>query len=236
MDTPSPSGAEPSMRRSAMGLLALVLLVPVLLFATAGTLAWPMAWAYVALSTAGTGAAYFIVARLSPDTLRERARGFSAEGVQPWDRLLLPLVIWSSVLMLVVAGLDHRMGWSSLGSVGWRAVAFVPAAAGYALTSWGMAENRFFSGTVRIQTDRGHTVVSSGPYRLVRHPGYAGSVLATVCVPVILGSWWAFVPAGVAITALVIRTSLEDRMLREELDGYQAFAERTRWRLIPGIW
>lgn len=114
--------------------------------------------------------------------------------------------------------------------------AFVPAVAGYALTAWAMVENRFFSGTVRIQTDRGHTVISSGPYRLVRHPGYAGSVLATVCVPVILGSWWTFVPAGVAIASLVARTGLEDRMLRSELEGYAAFAERTRWRLIPGVW
>lgn len=224
------------MRRSAMGLVGLVLLVPVLLFAAAGTVSWPMAWAYVALSTAGTGVAHFLVAWLSPDTLRERARGFNAEGVQPWDRLLLPVVIWSSVLILVVAGLDHRFGWSPLTSVGWQAAAFVPAAAGYTLTSWAMAENRFFSGTVRIQSDRGHAVVSSGPYRLVRHPGYAGSVLATICVPVILGSLWAFAPAGVAVAALVARTALEDRMLQEELPGYDAFASRTRWRLVPRIW
>ena len=236
MSTPSPSTGESHVRRSALSLLALVLLVPVLLFATAGTLAWPMAWAYVALSTAGTAIAHFLVARLSPDTLRERARGFNAEGVQPWDRVLLPVVIWSSVLILVVAGLDHRLGWSSLGSVGWQAAAFVPAAAGYTLTSWAMAENRFFSGTVRIQTDRGHTVVSRGPYRLMRHPGYAGSVLATICVPVILGSWWAFAPAGVAVAALVVRPFLEDQTLREELEGYEAFTSRTRRRLIPGIW
>lgn len=235
---PNPQTAEGShqLLRSALGLLALVLLVPILLFATAGTLWWPMGWVYVALSTAGTGAAHFLVARTSPDTLRERARGFNAEGVQSWDRRLLPLVLWSSVLILVVAGLDHRFGWSHAGSTRSQLAALVPAAAGYALTSWAMVTNRFFSGTVRIQTDRGHTVVSGGPYRLVRHPGYAGSVLATIFVPLILGSWWAFVPAGIAVGTLVARTALEDRMLLTGLEGYAAFAGRTRYRLVPGVW
>jgi protein-S-isoprenylcysteine O-methyltransferase Ste14 len=99
-----------------------------------------------------------------------------------------------------------------------------------------MVENRFFSGTVRIQTDREHVVVSGGPYRLVRHPGYAGSLLATICVPVVLGSWWAWVPACVSVAALVVRTALEDRVLRRELDGYAAYAARTRHRLVPGVW
>jgi protein-S-isoprenylcysteine O-methyltransferase Ste14 len=236
MSSPLPSAGPPPMLRSALALLSLVLLVPVLLFATAGTVAWPMAWAYIALSTLGTAASRLAVARTNPDTLAERARGFQAEGVQSWDLWLLPVVLWSSVLILAVAGLDHRFGWSTLGSARCQVAAFLPAAAGYAITTSAMVANRFFSGTVRIQTDRGHTVVSSGPYRLVRHPGYAGSVLATVCVPVILGSWWAFVPAGVAITALIVRTALEDRMLRSKLEGYAAFTEQTRYRLIPGVW
>jgi len=214
----------------------LVLFTPALLFATAGTLAWPMGWAYVALATVGTGAAHLLVGWRHPDTLEERARGFHAEGVQSWDRRLLPLVIWSSVLMLAVAGLDHRFGWSAIASPWLQVAALVPAAAGYVLAAWAMLENRFFSGTVRIQTDRGHTVVSSGPYRLVRHPGYAGSVLATICVPLILGSWWAFVPAGIAVVAIALRTALEDGVLRRELDGYEAFAHRTRRRLVPGVW
>jgi protein-S-isoprenylcysteine O-methyltransferase Ste14 len=230
----------PTARRSALrnsiGVLALVVLVPALLFTAAGTLAWPMGWTYVALATAGTGVTHFLVARRNPDTLQERARGFRAEGVQRWDRRLLPVVIWSSVLILVVAGLDHRLGWSVVGERWVQGAALVPAIAGYVLTGWAMVENRFFSGTVRIQTDRGHVVVSSGPYRLVRHPGYAGSLLATMSVPVILGSWWTFLPAGVAIAALVARTALEDRMLRRELNGYEAFVAHTPWRLIPGVW
>jgi protein-S-isoprenylcysteine O-methyltransferase Ste14 len=228
--------ARSSVLRSSIGILVLIILVPAILFAAAGTLAWPMGWAYVALATAGTGVTHLLVARRNPDTLQERARGFRAEGIQRWDRRLLPTVIWSSVLILIVAGLDHRLGWSGVAVMRVQEAALVPAVAGYVLTGWAMVENRFFSGTVRIQADRGHVVVSSGPYRLVRHPGYAGSILATIFVPVILGSWWAFLPAGVAVAGLVARTALEDRMLRRELNGYEAFASRTRWRLFPGVW
>jgi len=230
------SDGHPSLFRSLIGVLVLLVFVPTLLFVAAGTVRWPMGWAYVVLSTVGTGVTHLLVARRNPDTLHERARGFRAEGTRPWDRRLLPVLIWSSVLTLVVAGLDHRFGWSHLGSSSTQLAALAPAAAGYALTGWAMVENRFFSGTVRIQTDREHTVVSSGPYRLVRHPGYAGSLLATICVPAVLGSCWAWVPAGVSAAALVMRAALEDRVLRRELDGYEAYAARTRHRLVPGVW
>jgi protein-S-isoprenylcysteine O-methyltransferase Ste14 len=214
----------------------LLVLVPALLFGAAGTVAWAMGWAYVALSTAGTATPHLLVARKNPDTLQERARGFRAEGTRSWDRRLLPVLIWSSVLTLVVAGVDHRFGWSGFESVPLQAAALGLAAVGYALTGWSLVENPFFSGTVRIQTDRGHAVVSTGPYRLIRHPGYAGSLLATVCVPVALGSWWAYLPASVSLAALVARTALEDQVLLSELEGYRAFAARTRRRLVPGAW
>ncbi len=230
------SVARPSTLRSLIGVLVLLIVVPALLFGAAGTLAWPMAWAYVALSTVGTVVPHLLLARRSPDTLHERARGFRAEGTRPWDRKLLPILIWSSVLTLVAAGLDHRYAWSGFESAPVQLVALAIAAVGYVLTGWAMVTNRFFSGTVRIQADRGHVVVSTGPYRFVRHPGYAGSLLATVCVPVALGAWWAFVPAGVSAAALVTRTALEDGVLRRELDGYETFVTRTHSRLIPGVW
>ncbi|HZD04039.1 MAG TPA: isoprenylcysteine carboxylmethyltransferase family protein, partial [Longimicrobiales bacterium] len=172
----------------------------------------------------------------NPDTLEERARGFRAEGTRAWDRRLLPVVIRGSVAILVAAGLDHRFSWSVPPPPPSRGVALLLATTGYVLTGWAMAENRFFSGTVRIQRDRGHGVVSSGPYRLVRHPGYAGSLLGTLCVPIVLGSWWALAPAGLVSLALVLRTALEDDLLRTELEGYEAFAGRTRYRLVPGVW
>ncbi len=222
--------------RNAIGLLALVLLVPVLLFAAAGTVSWPMAWAYVVVSAIGSVGSRLIVAWKNPDTLEERARGLHAEGAQPWDRWLLPALLWGAVLTLIVAGLDHRFGGPGITSLPLQIGALALAAAGYVLASWAMAVNRFFSSTVRIQSDRGHTVVSSGPYQLVRHPGYVGSLLATLTVPVILGSAWAFVPAVLTAVAIVVRTGLEDRFLRAELEGYRAYAERTRWRVVWGVW
>lgn len=228
--------SRPSVLRSSVGVLFLLLFVPALLFGAAGTLAWPMGWAYVALSTVGTAVPHLLVAQRHPDVLRERARGFKADNVESWDRRILPILIWSSVLTLIVAGVDHRLGWSPTPKWRLQPAALVPAAVGYALTGWAMVTNRFFSGTVRIQADRGHEVVSSGPYRMVRHPGYAGSLIATLSVPLVLGSWWTYVPATAAAAALIVRTALEDAMLRRELTGYSEYARGTRHRLVPGVW
>lgn len=99
-----------------------------------------------------------------------------------------------------------------------------------------MRSNRFFSSIVRIQTERGHVVQSGGPYRFVRHPGYVGMTLTQVAYPVLLGTWWAYVPTGLATLLLVVRTALEDRLLRRELAGYGEYAARVRFRLLPGVW
>jgi protein-S-isoprenylcysteine O-methyltransferase Ste14 len=108
--------------------------------------------------------------------------------------------------------------------------------ASYAFSSWALIENRFFSSVVRIQKERDHQVVSSGPYRWVRHPGYAGALWLYLATPLFLDSVWAFIPAVLLMAVLVIRTRLEDRTLQEELDGYREYAQRVRYRLFPGIW
>jgi protein-S-isoprenylcysteine O-methyltransferase Ste14 len=107
---------------------------------------------------------------------------------------------------------------------------------GYSLFSWAMATNAYFSARVRIQADRGHQVVSDGPYRLVRHPGYAGVLPFAIALPVMLGSLWALVPGLVLVVSVVGRTALEDQTLLRDLDGYAAYAERVRFRLVPGVW
>ena len=107
---------------------------------------------------------------------------------------------------------------------------------GMGLFDWAMLSNRFFSGTVRIQEDRGHTVVADGPYRVVRHPGYVGMIVMFVLPPLVLGSLWALIPAGLAALATVIRTALEDKTLQVELPGYAEYAQRTRYRLLPRVW
>ena len=136
----------------------------------------------------------------------------------------------------MVAGLDALFGWSSTFSVPLKILALIIIMAGYALGSYALIENRFFSVMVRLQTDRGHQVVSSGPYRWMRHPGYAGSLWSNLAVPLFLDAPWAFLPAAFLMIVLVIRTSLEDRTLQDELSGYRDYAKRVRYRLLPGVW
>jgi protein-S-isoprenylcysteine O-methyltransferase Ste14 len=177
------------------------------------------------------------VARLSPDTLKERARFASVGGVQPGDRALVLIVAMiGPMTVLLVAGLDHRFGWSGPVAAWVQAAAVGCALAGAAIATWAMAANPFFSAVARIQADRGHRVISAGPYRWVRHPGYSSSILATFAIPLLLASLWGLVPAALTALAIIIRTAREDRMLRHGLRGYEAYAATTRWRLVPGIW
>ena len=107
---------------------------------------------------------------------------------------------------------------------------------GFGVFLWAMAANAFFAEGVRIQEERGHTVATGGPYRLVRHPGYVGAILSMGATPFLLGSWWALVPAGLGVGGYLLRTALEDRTLQEELPGYREYTHQTRYRLLPGIW
>ena len=142
--------------------------------------------------------------------------------------LMFPLVI--------VAGLDHRFGWSPVFPLWLIVIGFILISLGYAFAVWALAENRFFSSVVRIQTDRGHVVCDSGPYRIVRHPGYAGNILPLLGIVLALSSVWTLIPATVALIITVIRTALEDQTLQEELPGYRDYARRVRYRLIQGIY
>ena len=144
---------------------------------------------------------------------------------------------WLALALInpVVAGLDERFDWSSMSEVTLYGGA-VLLAVGAVLATWAMVENEYFEQFVRVQTDRAHRVVTTGPYRIVRHPGYVGAILGALATPLMLGTWWAFVPAGAVALLFIIRTILEDRILDKELEGYQAYAQRTRYRLLPGIW
>ena len=117
-----------------------------------------------------------------------------------------------------------------------RLIALLAFALGLAFAVWAMLANKFFTKFVKIQTDRKHTVITNGPYAYVRHPGYAGSTLAFISLPVALGSLLALLPAFAGLSLWIVRTYLEDRTLHKELDGYSQYASRVRWRLIPGIW
>jgi protein-S-isoprenylcysteine O-methyltransferase Ste14 len=139
-------------------------------------------------------------------------------------------------LEIPIAALDAgRMGWSAVPL--WVVlVGYVLLISGIAVTTWAQAVNAFFEPGVRIQTERAQRVITSGPYRFVRHPGYTAAIAMFIAIPLALASWWALLPAALAIALLVVRTGLEDGLLRAELSGYADYAHRTRYRLVPGIW
>jgi protein-S-isoprenylcysteine O-methyltransferase Ste14 len=140
------------------------------------------------------------------------------------------------MVMWIVAGLDLRYGWLSGITPSAQIAALLIVIAGYALVVWATGTNAFFSQVVRIQTERGHTVISSGPYRYVRHPAYVGMILLVLGAPIMLGSWWALLPGGLSALLVVLRTALEDRTLQADLAGYREYAGRVRYRLLPGVW
>ena len=157
-------------------------------------------------------------------------------GTKKWDKAILAVLVGAGPLVLfIVAGLDFRRHGSRFGPaaiVAGLAVALI----GLAVTAMAMHANRFFSTTVRIQTERGHAVVSSGPYAIVRHPGYVGMFLSYAAMPFAIGSAWALWPTMPLLVLLLVRTGLEDRTLRAELPGYAEYAARIRYRLLPGLW
>jgi protein-S-isoprenylcysteine O-methyltransferase Ste14 len=178
-----------------------------------------------------------VVWKRSPDTLRERARFASQETTQSWDRILVLIVgLVGPAVTVVVAGLDERLGWSGAVPLAGQIMAALAVAGSCGLAGWAMVVNPFFSAVARLQGDRGQWVVTAGPYRYMRHPSYAGAVVAPVALPFMLDAVWALMPAAGMVAGVAVPTALEDGMLREGLDGYEGYAEQTPYRLIPGVW
>lgn len=209
-------------------------LIPLILFLPAGRLDWYEGWLFLLGFLSAVGALAIWGYRTRPELMRERTQ--AGENVKPWDRLILGIYTLLLIVMLVVAGLDSgRFGWSDP-PLFLRIMAWIGLLLGFSLVWWTMVVNPFLSEQVRIQNNRGHQVVSGGPYKFVRHPMYDGVILAILCVPIILGSYWALIPASLIIFLFILRTALEDRTLQEELPGYRDYAEDVRYRLIPYIW
>jgi protein-S-isoprenylcysteine O-methyltransferase Ste14 len=206
------------------------------LFISSGRLNWVMAWAYLGVSLAGQCVIGLILIPNNPELVAERTR-IERDTARAWDRPLTGIVsLFGPVATLIVAGLDVRFSWSPPIQRPIQLVALAVAVLGTFLTDWAMASNRFFYGFVRIRKDRGHTVATGGPYRAVRHPGYAGAILFALATPLLLGALWAFIPAGLTVCAFIVRTALEDKTLQDELDGYKDYTQQTRYRLLPGVW
>lgn len=207
------------------------------LFISAGRLQWWEGWAYTSMSLVVLVLSRSLILLKNPDMVRERVEAGQRENVKAWDKILLPsTAIYGPLVSWIIAGLDERFGLTPDLPDTIQIIALVVIFLGSMVGTWAMVVNRFFSSHVRIQTDRGHSVVNAGPYRVVRHPGYAGSILAWIAAPVFFSSYWVAIPSIVVITLTIIRSSLEDRTLQEELPGYREYTERVRYRLLPGIW
>jgi protein-S-isoprenylcysteine O-methyltransferase Ste14 len=200
------------------------------LFASAGRIDLPWFWAVLALHATMLLAG---VPFMDPDLRKERVQPGPGGRSRRIRLLALPMLLGH----LVVAGLDvGRFGWSGPVPVVVQAIGLAGYAAGMGLSLWAMAANRFFSPVVRIQAERGHRLVSTGPYALLRHPGYTGMIVASLCGGVALGSWWSLLPLAPFVGMFLWRTAMEDRFRHEGLEGYAGYAGRVRYRLVPGLW
>ena len=223
--------------REIVGALATFLLIPFVPLLAAGDWSWRQGWLYAFITIGMSILSRVLVYKKAPDLIKERSTYTSAEGVKPWDKKLVPwIAIYLPLVTLIVAGLNERFGWLPEVPLWLSWVSLVVILLGYAFGIWAMLSNPFFSAVVRIQTDRGHVTVEAGPYRYVRHPGYSSGIFTWLAIPLLLGSFWALIPAVVACGLTVLRTKLEDQTLIEELSGYREYTQRTRYRLLPGVW
>ena len=223
--------------KDVIPMLLYFLLLPVAPFLAAGTIDWPAAWAYTVFTLVLLVLSRVLAARLDPGLIHERAHYYEHKDVQPWDKVLVPLVgQFGPLSVLVVAGLNRRFDWPPSIPALVQVIGGLMVVAGYAFSTWAMVVNRFFGAMVRIQSDRGHAVVTAGPYRFVRHPGYAGAIVAFFGIALALESAWALVPAALTSLLVILRAGLEDRFLMQRLDGYYDYAARVTYRLLPGVW
>lgn len=210
-----------------------VAITSVCLFGSVGRLDWLNAWVLLGLNFVASIVTTALLWR-NPELLAERS---NMKAGKSWDKAIVGIVVLLGPMATwITAGLDTRFHWSD----GMPPLAFivgvVVAVLAAALIAWAMRSNKFFSSVVRIQKDRGHVVVTGGPYRFVRHPGYTGMSVFTLATPLILNSRWAFAPAMATAATAVLRTALEDRTLHNELDGYADYARRVKYKLVPVIW
>ncbi len=222
--------ARPVIRRMLQVVLTYLLLAAIL-FLSSGDLAWVWAWAYLGV---GLGILIINVLVLPAELIAER--GQPRDNVKRWDKVLTSIGGLLSLAVPIVAGLDRRYEWSAQLVPAIHLIGLAFFALGQGLFTWAMASNEYFSTVVRIQMERGHTVATGGPYRHIRHPGYVGYSVSFLAMSLALGSLWAVIPGALVACLLVVRTSLEDRTLRDELPGYEQYSEQVRYRLLPGVW
>lgn len=222
--------------KSVIGMAVILILLPLILFVASGKIDWWEAWVMAIIVDASMIISRLIIITKHPDLAIERANYGKGAGVKSWDRVIMPINSVLGILIWVSAGLDKRFAASPKLPLWLELGAFALLIGGYFVSSWALIVNRFFSADARIQSDRGQYVIENGPYRIVRHPGYAGGMLVYLMMPLALGALWAFIPVVLSTILTGMRTLLEDRMLQAELPGYTEYTKKTKYRLFPGLW
>jgi protein-S-isoprenylcysteine O-methyltransferase Ste14 len=211
-----------------------ILLMLALFFIPAGTFHWPEAWLFILFYLAAVGGVFIWLKKKSPSLFKERLA--RKKEAKKWDKTLMMVYSFLLVALLIVPGLDAvRFRWSDVPFI-LKGLGFAGLIPGLIFAFWAMRENAFASDVVRIQKDRGHTVCTTGPYRYIRHPMYVGVILVMLFFPLSVGSLYAYIPASVIIILFILRTSLEDKALQQELPGYKEYSRKVRHRLVPGVW
>jgi protein-S-isoprenylcysteine O-methyltransferase Ste14 len=233
---PSPQAHPGLMRKFIRRTTISLLLLGVVLFGSAGTLRWQAAWVYLAFAAAISFPGGFWLARHDPGLLKERLGSLIQRGQKGWDKLLMVVMLTLWLSWLVLMGLDaKRYHWSHVPLYA-QAFGFVVLCLGSYLVWLTFKTNSYAAPVIKIQKERGHRVVTTGPYAYVRHPMYAGAVLFMVGAPLLLGSWLGLLAAVLFIVLIGVRAVLEERTLKAELEGYAEYASRVRYRLVPRVW
>ena len=212
-----------------------LILIGAILFGTAGTFHWPEAWVYIVIQFGWSAVLSVWLWSYDPELLKDRLK-FMKKSAKGWDKVLTFVSMPFYIPYLVIPGFDAvRYQWSHV-PVWAKIICFILVVVSFFWISWVMKENTYLSRFVEIQEERGHRVITTGPYRFVRHPMYIGSAVLLLALPVALGSLYALIPVAFCVVIMIVRTYLEDKTLHKELEGYAEYAQKTKYRLLPGIW
>ncbi|MFO7664920.1 MAG: isoprenylcysteine carboxylmethyltransferase family protein [Chloroflexota bacterium] len=229
----SDKGLDKYGRRRLFQVFAMVVIYGLCLFVPAGSLQWWNAWVYLGLFLLSILTAGLYVARTHPAIINERGR--PSESTKPFDKKFARIYMPLGLAALVLAGLDFRFGWSEV-PLWLMMVGYIGILPGMFMPYWVMYVNAYAATTVRVETDRGHQVITDGPYRYVHHPMYSTALLSQLFFPLAMGTLSVYVLVPFLMGIMIWRTANEDLTLREELPGYIDYAQNTRFRLMPGVW
>ncbi|UCE54511.1 MAG: isoprenylcysteine carboxylmethyltransferase family protein [Desulfobacterales bacterium] len=226
---------EISTARIVVRLMIGIVVMSAAFFGSAGTFDWPEAWLYMIFQFSFSAAFAVWLKKNNPDLLKDRMT-FLKSSARGWDKAILWISTVVFIPYLFLPGLDAiRYQWSSV-PLFVKVFGFIGIVANLLLISWVMRENTYLSRVVEIQKERGHRVITTGPYQYIRHPMYVGVIILFFCIPLALGSLLTLIPGTLLTALIVIRTHFEDKTLRSELEGYKAYSQRVTYRLVPGIW